>query len=237
MQARLRFAVVDVGVSPNRIVDFVNLATALPELGSCCSQTNVLDLTGALAGNSDCSSCYAANVAYYSGSNNACLWSTNRYPAAGNDERILTFGMKNQIGVCLGRIPVGPATFRRDFPAGLGVTGDNGAVDFFRAQFGFGPRYFPATTFPKVLTFAAPFQPYRSIYLVNTWQANDPLVHYTVGDLKDLTQNTIQFDSTRTKVDANLGQLNARYEPWASFAARTPPAIISAHTNARPKTP
>jgi hypothetical protein len=144
------------------------------------------------------------------------MWCTNRGPGV-IDEGRPTFGIRNQIGVCLGTIAVGSATFRRDFPAGLGITGDTGAMDFFRSQFpGFAPIY-GHSPFPKALTFNAPFQPYRNIYLVTTWQANDPLVHYTAGDLKDLVQHTKPFELDSPDyplVTDNLGKVNLRYERW-----------------------
>jgi hypothetical protein len=62
-----------------------------------------------------------------------------------------------------------------------------------------------------------PFTPTkrRSQYL--TWQANDPLVHYTAGDLAYLkTASTIIQDSLRAPVQPikNIGHLNDRYAPW-----------------------
>jgi hypothetical protein len=225
MKTRIRVAVVDTSVSPNRIVDFVNLAAAQPEPSSCFPVTNFpvmnsLDLTSTLARTTNCTPACLPNAPYSECGDNPCMWCTNRYPS-GTEETKLTYGIKNQIGVCLGRIPVGSGTFRRDFPTGTSVSGDDGAIDFFRSQFdGFSPTHGNPRS-PNALTFAAPFQPYRNIYLVTSWQANDPLVHYTVGDLKNMGQHDkpIELDYPNSpRVTDNLGKVNFRYEPWGYTA-------------------
>jgi hypothetical protein len=206
MKTRLRFAVVDTSVSPNRIVDFVNLAASVP----------TLNITDALARTTNSTPACPPNAPYSQCGDNPCMWCTNRYPS-GIEETKPTYGIRNQIGVCLGQIPLGAGTFRRDFPTGAGVTGDDMAVDFFRFQLGFSPVHYPPGMFSKALTFAAPFQPYRNIYLVTSWQANDPLVHYTVGDLKDLVHHTKPFEldiPASPPVADNLEKVNLRYEPW-----------------------
>jgi hypothetical protein len=53
------------------------------------------------------------------------------------------------------------------------------------------------------------------MYLVTTWQANDPLVHYTVGDLQKQPQRPVQLDYPDSPpVTDNLGKVNSRYAPW-----------------------
>jgi hypothetical protein len=73
----------------------------------------------------------------------------------------------------------------------------------------------PTATFSKSNIFYAPFDPVRTIYVHTSWQANDPLVHYTIGDLTDsLTfYDTNRVNSTPMGVD-NIGKLNHRYRPW-----------------------
>jgi hypothetical protein len=64
--------------------------------------------------------------------------------------------------------------------------------------------------------FYAPFNPYRPIYIHTSWQANDPLVHYTAGDLTDLSldpTNRVDFQSHNPPLD-NLSKVNTRYRPW-----------------------
>jgi hypothetical protein len=83
------------------------------------------------------------------------------------------------------------------------------AINFFRSQF--LPSYVTSNTFN------APYQPFRNIYLVTSWQANDPLVHYMLSDLMDLLHTNVvvdAFTSTTPRPTDNLGRVNSRYEPW-----------------------
>jgi len=63
----------------------------------------------------------------------------------------------------------------------------------------------------------APFTATRRFLHLIKWQANDPLVHYLMEDLNDITNNaSIRFLKPRD-LDAftnNLGRLNERYRPW-----------------------
>jgi len=65
---------------------------------------------------------------------------------------------------------------------------------------------------------ASPYHPTATVVQHVSWQANDPLVHYTASDLNWSGAN--QFDRTPdnltslTNQNANLGQLNQRYMPW-----------------------
>jgi hypothetical protein len=63
-------------------------------------------------------------------------------------------------------------------------------------------------------TFNAPYQPVRNVYVITAWQANDPLVHYTVGDLVDLLTTNVVLDAVTPKQVGILGTLNGRYQPW-----------------------
>ena len=68
----------------------------------------------------------------------------------------------------------------------------------------------------------APFTPTRKIYKRASWQANDPLVHYTVNDLTDpvitdrfSTNNVVYLRPPNTPLPGNnLGLINERYRPW-----------------------
>jgi hypothetical protein len=205
VKARLCFAVVDTGVSPSRIVDYVNLA----------DQT-LVNLTDTLMQGGQCGGSYTPDGAYGS------LWCTNHYPTP-NNESLPTFGVLNQIQVGLGMQPAyGQAVWNsamNSFPAGMEKPA---AIDSFRNQFELGPLFsHPAgTVFYPSNTFASPFQPVRSIFLVTSWQANDPLVHYTVGDLTSLTRTNLVLDNLPTPAPlANLGHVNLRYEPWGGNPA------------------
>jgi hypothetical protein len=69
--------------------------------------------------------------------------------------------------------------------------------------------------------FYAPFAPSRTIYFLTSWQANDPLVHYTIGDLVELQDN---FPTNRIRFNNSwatngIGGINKRYEPWGGNPA------------------
>ncbi len=74
------------------------------------------------------------------------------------------------------------------------------------------------------LTNQAPYNPTRYVILYTTWQANDPLVHYTASDLNytlptggALNPGTNRFnygEKIPVLTDVNLGHLNNHYTPW-----------------------
>jgi hypothetical protein len=67
-----------------------------------------------------------------------------------------------------------------------------------------------------------PFTPSLKKVIYNTWQANDPLVHYTATDLTDLEQRANRsqlIDPPDRPIDDrvhNIGKINTRYRPWPS---------------------
>ncbi len=205
MKARLRFAVVDTSTTPTRIVDYVNL-----------SEQTLLNLTDTLMQGGQCGGSYSPDGSYGS------LWCTNHYPILANPS-LPTYGVLDQIQIGLGQQPAyGQAVWNsanNSFPAGMDKTA---AIDSFRNQFGLGQLFsHPAgTVFYPSNTFASPFQPVRNIFLVTSWQANDPLVHYTVGDLTSLTRTNLVLDNLPTPAPtANIGHVNLRYEPWGGNPA------------------
>jgi hypothetical protein len=198
VKARLRFAVVDTSTTPTRIVDYVNLA----------DQT-LVNLTDTLMQGGQCGGSWTPDGAYGS------LWCTNHYPTP-NNESLPTFGVLNQIQVGLGEKPASDQAVWNSamnaFPAGMEKPD---AIDSFRNQFKMSLFSHPPGTFYPSNTFACPFQPVRSIFFVTSWQANDPLVHYTVSDLTDLTKTNVVLDTPPVPAPmGNLGHVNLRYEPW-----------------------
>jgi hypothetical protein len=205
VKARLRFAVVDMSVNPARIVDYVNLA-----------DQNLVSLTDVLTWGGQCTNVYFPDGAYGS------LWCTNHYPAIA-DENLPTYGVLNQIQISLGQQPAyGEAVWNsamNDIPPGMDKSA---AIDSFRNQFGLGPLFSHpiGMVFYPSNTFNSPFQPVRRIYPLTSWQANDPLVHYTVGDLTSLTSTNLVLDQIPAPPPmANLGHVNLRYEPWGGNPA------------------
>ena len=187
VRTRLRVALIDTSLSPERIVDYVNLD----------STEQPLDIMAALASDGQCADVYTP-----SGTRGA-MWCTNRFGGSTNDT-VQTFGIMNQINASFGLISVDWNSSVNEFPPGMNVTM---AIDFFRKQF------IPSSYFTN--TFNAPFQPFRNIYLLTSWQANDPLVHYTLSDLGDLANtNRVVLDYPVTSPINYLGQINPRYQPW-----------------------
>lgn len=210
----LRFALVDTSVSPVRIVDYVSLD----------STQGPTDLVALLGSGGQCG-------AYYSPSSDpSSLWCTNRnFPSI----QFPTYGILNQINVSLGDLTSSPW-----FPSAHWAE-----VDFFRWQFGLSPLYSPYGTYSLTNTFYSPFTPVRIVNWYTSWQANDPLVHYTVADLTDgfahappYELDTTSYSSLGTLGGLDLitgGQvgsvapLNSHYRPWGGNpknAADTTPA-------------
>ncbi len=138
------------------------------------------------------------------------MWSTNLL--RGN----LPQGILNQIMVSLG-LNGGNTTDWTGY--GLGQPSGNTrdfAIDHFRAFYGLPPlRY--ANVINTNTEQQVPFTPTKRISQYLTWQANDPLVHYTAGDLASLPiADSITPHSLKSPVQTikNIGYLNDRYAPW-----------------------
>ena len=205
VRTRLRFSLIDTSVSPNRIVDYVNLdSTEYP-----------LDIADALSSDGQC------NAFYTPSASNGSMWCANRLGGS-SSYSVPTFGILNQIEASFGHTLPDWNYSHNEFPAGM--TKDQ-AIAFFLGQF--TPGYLSSSN-----TFSAPYQPFRNIYLFTSWQANDPLVHYTLCDLMDLLRtNAFALDSPdpRNLPINYLGHINPRYEPWGGN-----PKMIGVGANAAP---
>ena len=176
-------------VDTGRIVDYVNLTT-----------DNQLDITSALTTGGACGTPYTPDGSI------GGMWCMNRMNEAIGDY-IPTYGIQNQIEASLGHTAPNWNSSLHEFPPGMSVSQ---AVAFFKGQF--QPSYLLSSN-----TFNAPYQPFRNLYLLTSWQANDPLVHYTLSDLTDLVHTSFvvdQFSSISPDPTAELGRVNDRYEPW-----------------------
>ncbi len=82
---------------------------------------------------------------------------------------------------------------------------------------GDGRRY-QGTNSGSATVATVPFSPTMKWSLPVILQANDPLVHYTVGDLEDLEKSEVAVPwtppSNIQKSLENLGKLNRRFQPW-----------------------
>ena len=197
LNTRLQFILLDTSVQPNRIVDYVNLQ----QLGKHYQ----ISRTKLTEGNTG-----PINPGDYR--NIANQWLTNHL---GNNINAPTYGIINQIQVGLNGT-TDWLSFSQDPYSGQDA---ESAVDGFRNNLldPPGSPIYPKDAgklFYRLNVFYAPFAPYRPIYIHTTWQANDPLVHYTIGDLIDplnfADTNRVNFNH----IDSNIGQLNGRYKPW-----------------------
>jgi hypothetical protein len=188
IKPRVRFAVVD--AAANRLIDYVNLA-----------DINTQDLTGLLAQGGRCGTSWIPD------GSDGSMWCTNKDAAA---DWVATYGIRNQIEVSMGPPHVSGdwSASTQEFPAGMSITD---AQQFFKQQF------LPTFKYLWTNSFNTPFQPFRTVFLMTSWEVNDPLVHYTTGDLVDVGARTIsddQFDSTSPSPVDTLGSISARYAPW-----------------------
>jgi len=68
--------------------------------------------------------------------------------------------------------------------------------------------------------FQAPYSPHKTVYQRISWQANDPLVHYTVPDLTSTNGTLARYNGVFTTASpplTNLTSLNFAYQPWGGY--------------------
>src|SRR5262249_23928748 len=146
---------------------------------------------------------------------------TNRGPNVVSD-MAMTYGMRNQIGASMGSITeVDRTGYKGETPPGLNY---KAAINFFRYNMGEDPFPYADYRGPlfKTNLFYAPYHLTRDFSAYPSWQANDPLVHYTAGDLQDLVRsNRFEFDRKNSPIRNFAGQINTRYEPWTKALSTT----------------
>ena len=196
---RVQYFLVDRNLS--RVIDAVNLDNLVTSL----------DITQLVNGQS------AAGEAFFSLSEGA-FWDTNRIDASEGNQSP-TFGIINQMKVSRGEKPVSLAFWRSyNNDPYTGRNKDKAIQDFNDFLRGQNRPRRPSDLIRK----QAPFTPTRKIYKRASWQANDPLVHYTVNDLTDpiitdrfSTNNVVYLRPPNTPLPvSNLGLINERYRPW-----------------------
>ena len=194
----LRFILYD--TQAQRIVDYVNLAADTPpfDIGSALPHGAVTN--GTLDGSF------------------GSMWVTNRVGGVDTDSSSPTFGIINQIYAGLG---LNSSNLVWPYVSGTIPPGWDraGAMNLFRTNLLRLPPLSGSFIGPLFLTnrFYSPFAPVRDLYLYTSWQANDPLVHFTVGDLtRTFPTNVCDWDTSIQNASTlgNIGSVNARYEPW-----------------------
>jgi hypothetical protein len=207
LNTRLRCVIID--TKANRIVDYVNLASADPPV----------DITYELMKDADCAS---YNPPRNTPVPDGAFWCTNRATPQSP-----TFGSRLQIDVSAGLFQANWTKGQMTI-ASSGLSDEAAAKDFFATNMFGIPAKFSQRAMYLTNVFYAPFTPTRTLYISTSWEANDPLVHYTVGDLLDNRNlqglnntNRVKTDSkfSQTKIQ-NMGQVNERYEPWGNPSSK-----------------
>jgi hypothetical protein len=127
------------------------------------------------------------------------------------DERIPTAGVTNQILFATIKPTTGDNLWR-DYNYNVKDAGDG--AEIFRGLLS------GSTTNTTTNTFYSPFEPSIGFVQTKSWQANDPLVHYTLDDLYDpRATNQVDFvyrimKTASVFTNSNLGRVNSRYAPW-----------------------
>lgn len=140
------------------------------------------------------------------------LWATNRI--GGNMPFNPPVGINSQIQAGLANLAITDWNI-------YGIAQPSGQtrqkmIDAFRVFCGLTPIYFPNTVNTNLIV-TAPFTPTRKTSLYQTWQANDPFVHFQRADLQSITGSWgLRRESPNGAVLAvpNIGSLNNRFEPW-----------------------
>ncbi len=195
LRTRFKFALVD--RNSNRLVDYVSLDSVedtlnLPEIMS----------TGSVYPQ-------GPGVRYAPNAEPGSLWATNRYTALVTTPN---FGVLNQFAVGAGSIEGVTDQQWRSFTPYLPTENLRKIQqDSFR-------QALLSTDVTGSQIFYSPFNPVRTIYINRNWQANDPLVHYTMGDLMART-NRYDVDISPTSPVDNIRRVNGRYEPWTEALA------------------
>ena len=192
-----------------------------------------------------------ANANAYPGSASAAvdstlirdLFRTNRVNGSTNIN-VPTEGVRQQLFVSLGNRQVSQQDWNNYGLQNLSLQDKNLAIATFQRFMGLtvrvpgspyhsnptgDPRYY--VKMPPSTNMQAPFTAVAKIVFTNYWQANDPLVHYTLEDMGDNGgNNPLPFlirPSSGPSVTNNLGAINDRYRPWGVRQGRGTSALLA----------
>jgi hypothetical protein len=213
---RLQYILIDRSVTPNRIIDYVNLDKLVTEI----------DLTRGLVGDTNAGGGgifsdkrtgvgRGSQPGDLSPLSDGDMWNPTHMEPSNVDTP--SQGVINQISVAQGRPYLGEGTWRS-------ATGQLAEKEQAIRQF---------TEFMNGrltnLSWQVPFTPSRRLYQKSSWEANDPLVHYIAEDLVDpatvgssnLLIRPISYTFPIAR-DALLRELNVRYRPWGGKPDKDP---------------
>ncbi len=150
------------------------------------------------------------------------LWDTNRQGGSSNIFAP-TRGIVYQVWIALGEFNANKVDWTS---YGLPIPSKLEAIDNFRRFFDFAPIYNQESPDNTNLVQEVPFTPSLRLSRYSSWQANDPLVHYTLADLLFLPlTNTLRQESVKPNVLVqtieNIGRINNRYQPWGGSSVQS----------------
>ena len=201
---RVRYWVVD--TLSGAVVDFVNLDKLRVEMPISQLLSRQASVDGELV--------------HSSGYKEGDFWNTNTVVPGGPSLGVLT-----QIGIStnVGAISSSGSFWRAYSAASNDKTN---SIAEFRAFLGLPNlrEWTNGPTFKLGLAHQAPYAPVRKIFRRNSWQPNDPLVHYTEADLRDPIVRTdwVKVPDRVNPVPSGLGQLSRRYSPWGGSPLKDP---------------
>ncbi len=209
---RLNYMLID--RTDNRVVDFVSLK----ELSTH------LDITRELSGNGSTFGGESSVI--------GSMWLTNR-PGIVASDFVATYGIINQMQAALGILPLSQTEWTSfNLQPDSGLDKDK-SIDLLRTFYDLTPLRFQGNPAYKSslqqqvgrsLIYQVPFAPIRKLVQRSSWAANDPLVHYTVEDLRDIRMtNDVRFavPPNLMPTNSNLGLVNDRYRPWLGNPTKT----------------
>ncbi|MGA1235660.1 MAG: hypothetical protein ACO34E_02220 [Limisphaerales bacterium] len=151
------------------------------------------------------------------------FWLTNRLV---NSINSMTAGITNQLFVSTNDVAARAdwSNWSEDPVSGMQR---ERAIDEFRMFMGLPPLFDMTRTKIPAVSMQVPFTPARRLLQRMSWQANDPLVHYTFDDLYSTElanpTNVVPIRPSGgiegyTPGLPNLGEVNTRYSPWGGRA-------------------
>ncbi|MBI5799228.1 MAG: hypothetical protein HZA92_00670, partial [Verrucomicrobia bacterium] len=158
--------------------------------------------------------------------NGGQFWQTGGRGGGALWQMTRTAGISNQIAMCLETNLTSVSTNQwRQWSLNTPIPRE---IDRFRKWMGTnGTLPFNQAMNTNVASIQSPFNPTRVVSLSATWEANDPLVHYTLGDLENqflpLVTSVIQNRTNIAPIGSlyrsalpNQSGLNFAYQPWGA---------------------
>jgi hypothetical protein len=213
---RLQFALIDNGPGPGngRLLDFVNLD----------GLNTRMELTRNLVGNTDTNR--IGTTGGESTNRLGMFWMTNRTILPTRPILQGPAGVSNQVYASIVTNFLADDEWR-DYSHDSGGQSATDAILGFRKFLGLEG----ATNVPRTTIMQVPFTPTRQLHQELSWQANDPLVHYHVGDLTDpdyTDSSSVQFLKPHQGAQrqfSSIADLNyRRFRPWGGSPRQDHPS-------------